>query len=100
MTPMTNHCHQCGKEVTVPKLGALARKEECPHCSADLHVCRNCGFYDEGSYNQCRESQAERVVDKEKANFCDYFKFVDGTGQVRPGEKKTDNLKDLDDLFK
>jgi hypothetical protein len=26
------------------------------------------------SNNECREPQADRVVEKEKANFCDYFK--------------------------
>jgi len=32
-----------------------------------------CVHYDEIAYNQCRESSADRVVDKEKANFCDFF---------------------------
>ena len=34
----------------------------------------NCAFYSETSYNECKESQADRVLDKEKANYCDYFK--------------------------
>ena len=35
----------------------------------------NCDFYDAGAYNQCREPQAERVLEKEKGNFCDYFRL-------------------------
>jgi len=35
-----------------------------------------CKFFDPKSYNECRESQADRVPDKEKANFCDYFKLT------------------------
>jgi hypothetical protein len=26
-------------------------------------------------YNACRETQAERVLDKERSNFCDFFRF-------------------------
>ena len=63
-------------------------------------MCKNCEFYDTSAYNECKESQAERVVDKEKANFCDYFKYRSG----KPGHSgtgaKDDALKKLDDLFK
>ena len=30
--------------------------------------------------NECRENQAERVLDKERSNFCDYFKPAKGGG--------------------
>jgi hypothetical protein len=30
-----------------------------------------------GTYNECRESQAERVIEKDRSNFCDYFVFRD-----------------------
>jgi hypothetical protein len=39
----------------------------------------NCIFYDRSRYNECGESNADRVVDKEKGNFCDYFKPSDRT---------------------
>jgi hypothetical protein len=32
-----------------------------------------CRHYDKNSYNECRESMADRITEKEKANFCDYF---------------------------
>ena len=38
-----------------------------------MHCCRNCRFYDPAYHNQCREPQAERQVDKERGNFCEYF---------------------------
>jgi len=53
----------------------IGRREMCPHCGADLHACLNCRFYDPGAYNACREPQAERGLEKERANFCDYFAF-------------------------
>ena len=48
-------------------------REECPHCQFDLHICLNCQFYDESVYNECKESSAERVRDKERNNYCEYF---------------------------
>lgn len=50
------------------------RQDSCPKCSRDTHVCKNCFHHDQTFNNQCKESQADRVVDKEKSNFCDYFK--------------------------
>jgi hypothetical protein len=42
---------------------------------------------------------AERVVDKDRRNFCDYF-YLEGTGRVKAGDSKEDARKKLDDLFK
>jgi hypothetical protein len=64
-------CYKCGKETGLKKF--VGRRDECPHCLTDAHVCKNCQFYDVKVYNECSESSAERVVDKEKANFCDQF---------------------------
>ena len=64
-------CAFCSKEIK--PVGRVARNDACPHCGRDLHCCLQCKFYDLGSYNECKEVQAERVLDKEKANFCDYF---------------------------
>lgn len=41
-------------------------------------MCRNCAFYTLGAYNDCREPNAERVVDKERANFCEFFQLRGG----------------------
>lgn len=64
-------CFKCQKEI--PLLGKPGRRDECPHCRADVHVCKNCEFYDPRAYNECREPSADVVVEKERANFCDYF---------------------------
>ena len=64
-------CHKCQNEIaTTAKIG---RRDACDACGADLHVCLNCGFYDVSAYNDCHEPTAERVVDKERSNFCEYF---------------------------
>ena len=58
----------------------------------------NCLFYEVDSYNDCREPQAERVADKEKSNFCDYFTFKESSTVNKPSQ--TDYKQRFDDLFK
>ena len=64
-------CHHCGVELKFE--GYIARSDECPRCSSDVHCCLNCYNYDPHAHNKCREPQAEWVTDREKANFCDFL---------------------------
>jgi hypothetical protein len=57
-----------------------------------------CQFYDPKAYNECRESSADRVVEKEKANFCDYFKI--GSGGSDADKARQDALAKAAALFK
>ena len=65
-------CWKCGQEIPALPM-PLGRREECPTCGTDLHVCRQCEMYDTGVANACREPVADVVKDKERANFCGYF---------------------------
>jgi len=65
------NCAFCGKAISLGE--KVSRNDTCPHCRRDLKCCRQCKFYDPNAYNECREVSAERVVDKERSNFCDYF---------------------------
>lgn len=71
-------CFKCGNAVEMEKPG---RRDECPVCGSDLHVCLNCTFYDKMRSNSCSEPQAEQVKEKDRANFCDYFRFNETNGQ-------------------
>ena len=62
-----------GCRADLGKTDRVGRRDTCPRCGVDLHTCRQCGFYDARAYNECREPQAERVLDKDRSNFCDYF---------------------------
>ena len=67
------HCWRCGAslaELTPP----IERRDACPACRAQLYVCKLCKFYDLSVAKQCREPVADEVKDKERANFCGYFK--------------------------
>ena len=74
-------CWNCGTEILPLEFG---RRDSCGHCGGDTRVCKNCKHYDVRYHNECRETQADRVVEKEKANFCDYF---------TPGSSGGTNLK-------
>ncbi len=65
------NCAFCGGKVSLE--GTVSKNDTCSHCGKDLRCCKQCKFYDPHSYNNCREVLAERIVDKERSNFCDYF---------------------------
>jgi len=88
-------CFRCQKGNKVD--GKIGYREECFHCKVDLHVCKNCHFYDVKAYNECREPSAEVVRDKEKFNFCDFFQ----PGGRGPAQDEKAKLKEAADaLFK
>jgi hypothetical protein len=90
-------CHACKKEV--PGNAATGRREDCPTCGADLRCCLNCQFYDAAVAKQCRETVAELVREKAKANFCDYFVFMEGRKAAQDAAGSLAR-KALDDLFR
>ncbi len=75
-------CAGCGADLGRPE--RVGRRATCPRCAADLRACRHCRFYDAHAADGCREPQAERVVDKARANFCDYFAIVEGAAPAAP----------------
>lgn len=58
----------------------------------------NCTHYEPARYNECTEPVADRVVDKEKGNFCDYFK--PGSRANSGQDAKSAALKAAEALFK
>lgn len=87
-------CHKCGAPVGREQ---VSRRDECEGCGADLRVCLNCTFYDEKRANQCFEPQAEKVKEKDRSNYCDYFRFRE-EGQKQEGKAEAEKL--WRDLFK
>jgi hypothetical protein len=71
--PSAYCCWRCGAALPEDSL-PLRRAELCPACNADLHVCRMCGFYNPSVADACEETVATAVGNKERANYCDYFK--------------------------
>ncbi|MGZ3687711.1 MAG: hypothetical protein ACXVBW_05395 [Bdellovibrionota bacterium] len=76
-------CWKCGAKLTPLDYG---RQDTCRQCGWDTKVCKNCEFYDPAYNNECRENQADRVVEKERSNFCDYFIPKSGAGAGGPSK--------------
>jgi hypothetical protein len=89
-------CHACAKVVTID--GIVSRAAICDGCGAELRCCLNCRFHDKSAYNECAEPSAERVLEKDRANFCDCF-APRASGVGAAGGSKPPGLGDLERLF-
>lgn len=94
-------CWFCGSPVKDPE--PLGRSLRCADCGKDLRCCKSCRHYLPGG--DCAESQAEKVIESDKANFCDWFSFNPRYREATGGEKKAMNASvsakaAFDDLFK
>ncbi len=89
-------CAFCGKELVLED--KVKRSDVCPRCHRDLRCCKQCKFYDPHAYNECREVSAERIVDKERANFCEFF-VIKGSAQKEVNTAK-EARRALEALFK
>jgi hypothetical protein len=91
-------CYRCGvslAELTLP----ISRRDECPACSVYLHVCRMCEYFAPEVPKQCTEDDAEEVHEKERQNFCEWFK--PGTDVFNPikAAEETRARSELSSLF-
>lgn len=95
----------------------LGRRAECPACGAELHVCRQCRHFDTAKAKQCRERAADEVMNKTRANFCEWFQARSGPsaapaasasgraaldalfGGPAPAESSRGGRSELDKLF-
>ncbi len=92
------NCFKCGREIEVRE--RVGFRDTCPGCDRPLHACLNCEFYDPTCHNECRETMAERVVDKDRANFCEYFAPAGRVRPAREGAPRTEAQSQLDALFR
>jgi len=98
---MLFNCWKCGEAIQPPAGGRVGNRDACPRCDADLHACRNCQLYDPSKHNQCAETQAEWVGDKDAANYCDYFSPNPAlSAGKRPASPADAAKKKFDSLFK
>lgn len=93
MQEMTLVCYHCQARWVV--LPPISRREDCPQCHRDAHICLNCQFYDPHAHHSCRESQADFVQEKDKSNFCNYFvpqTNMSGSSQIESTKQRLDRL--------
>lgn len=92
------HCWRCGEQLAEDVL-PIRRAELCVVCNADLHVCKMCSFYNTSVADACEEPVATAVGNKERANYCDYFK-ASPRAYKGPGDDAAARARaELDALF-
>ena len=90
-------CYFCGTKLD-EKL-EVYRSSTCVHCKKDLKICYNCRFHSLGAHMDCLESIAEPVRDKDRSNFCDYFRFKDSTVKSSSRDQGKRAKEDFQKLF-
>ena len=95
---MTLQCWKCGNPLGEMRF-PYSRYEECSACRTDIHVCLMCKEYDPSVSDACREDRADYVLEKDKANFCDYFKPRRGAYREKDEQSEKEARARLAELF-
>jgi len=73
------HCWSCSAILDIDLDEPVGRNTTCDLCGADVRACRGCSYHDPARDNACREPSADRVLEKDRANFCGFFRLrIDG----------------------
>ena len=91
-------CQACQTEIPLAAGESVGFRDACDRCRSDLHICLNCAHHDSAIYNECREPNAERILDRDRANRCEYFRPLSGAGAADTGRAST--ISNLENLFK
>jgi hypothetical protein len=90
-------CWQCGTDLKAEDFG---RETNCLVCGKPTRVCRNCCWYAPGRGDDCAEPAADRVMEKERANYCEFFQPTLEPRSSQPSANVQELLKAAEDLFK
>ena len=91
-------CWNCGTSLdALPR--PITRHNNCPECFESLHCCRLCRQYRPRDTITCADDRADPPINKENANFCDFFRPASGTYDSLIGVKDASARRDLSDLF-
>lgn len=92
------HCWNCGESLAgLPR--PITRHMNCPACFEGLHCCRMCRHFTDNATAPCADERTEPPVNKEGANFCDFFRPTPHSYQVGRRERKFQAKSHLDALF-
>lgn len=90
-------CWSCRRPLTKTDYG---RENACLGCGKATRACRNCRHFAPGRTDDCDEPLAETVLDKVRANFCDFFEPTKTAPTGQQTESPANFLKAAEDLFK
>jgi hypothetical protein len=69
-------------EPSFPVIWLSLDPSSAPRAALPVRCCKNCTFYEVGAHWDCRETIPDPVFDKERSNFCDYFRLADRSGRT------------------
>ena len=91
-------CWNCGTSLDdLPR--PITRHNNCSECFESLHCCRLCRRYRPRDTITCTDDRADPPINKENANFCDFFRPASGTYDSVIGIKDAGARAGLKDLF-
>ena len=91
-------CWNCGASLDdIPR--PISRHATCSHCFNELHCCRLCKHYDPKRTMQCFEDRADPPLQKENANFCDFFAPQPMAYESKSTTRSDSARSKLDELF-
>jgi hypothetical protein len=93
-----SRCGGCGAVLPI----ATASLEQCPHCRAAIHACRQCTHFDTARRFECAEPIPERLADKNARNDCAAFALrVTVERDASPDSTRPGDIRrGFDNLFK
>jgi len=91
-------CWRCGTALGSEQL-PVTRLEQCHHCHAELHVCRMCRSWNPRYTSKCSHDHAEPPLERERANFCQYFRPAAGANHGGGMPADAGARADLEALF-
>ncbi|MEZ4814617.1 MAG: hypothetical protein R3A80_05355 [Bdellovibrionota bacterium] len=92
-------CFKCQENLESYLVSKVSRQDTCPKCGQDIRCCKNCSFYEPNAHWECREEVSEHILDKEKSNFCDFYK-LGATHTGASSKNKSDLMSAAEALFK
>ena len=91
-------CWNCGASLAdIPR--PISRHATCSECFNELHCCRLCKHFDPEQTMRCFEDRADPPLNKENANFCDFFSPQRGAFRSLSASKSTAAKQTLESLF-
>jgi hypothetical protein len=93
-----SRCGACGAVLPI----ANSSLEQCPHCRADIHACRQCTHFEPSRRFECTEPIPEKIADKNSRNECAAFSLrVTVERNASPDSTRPGDIRrGFDNLFK
>jgi len=89
-------CAACGAKAPTN----IRFESTCPNCSADLHTCKQCTYFDPGARFECRKPIEARIVNKNARNECELFEPRTVVERETSSGPPTDARQAFANLFK